>query len=77
MGFHTVARGGGLWSRGNNYVSKIFTEIISEYTFVSVACGYNYTVAIDDKGDIWSCGNNTQSQLGLGNNINQNVLTEV
>ena len=40
----------------------------SEYKkFVSVAAGYNHSLAIDTEGYIWSWGSNQYGQLGYGN----------
>lgn len=40
--------------------------------------GYNrHTIALDDEGNLWSCGSNKYGQLGLADNINRNVFTKV
>ena len=32
-----------------------------------VSCTQNHSIALDTSGNIWTCGNNTQGELGLGN----------
>lgn len=36
-----------------------------------------YSLAIKTSGTLWACGGNTFGQLGLGNTVNTNVITQV
>ena len=40
-------------------------------------CGYFQTLFLDSEGNVYSVGKNTQGQLGLGHNTNQNVLNKI
>ena len=42
-----------------------------------VACGYNHTFILKNDGSLWSCGNNGQGQLGLGDYTDRNTFTQV
>lgn len=41
-------------------------EIISDVKFKSISLGYSYAGAIDEKGNLYTWGNNNQGQLGDG-----------
>jgi len=41
---------------------------ISGETFVDVGCGYDFAIWVTASGKVYSTGNNTYGQLGLGNN---------
>ena len=62
---------------------NIFTLVTSEiqqdesWGWSSVACGDTHTMAIKLDGTLWACGSNLQGQLGLGNEIEKNILTQV
>ena len=69
---------GNVWSCGNNqfgqlglldYEHRSIFHMISQSSFENrkickVACGYQHTMLIDDKGRVWSFGNNELGQLG-------------
>jgi alpha-tubulin suppressor-like RCC1 family protein len=42
-----------------------------------IACGYEYLMAVGVNGKLYGCGINGNGQLGMGNNTNLSVLTEV
>lgn len=45
--------------------------------FISVYCGVLYTIALDENGNIWVCGDNKYGQLGLGNNDERYIFTKI
>jgi alpha-tubulin suppressor-like RCC1 family protein len=45
--------------------------------WVQVSAGYFYTMAIAQNGTLWSWGLNSLGQLGLGDNIDRNIPTQV
>ena len=42
-----------------------------------IACGGAYTFILKNDGSVWSCGNNEDGQLGLGNTTDRNIFTKV
>ncbi|MDR0695951.1 MAG: hypothetical protein LBF68_00190 [Christensenellaceae bacterium] len=53
----------------NNLSQKTTPETIfrSDIKFAAVAAGFNFGLAVDSEGDIWSWGDNGNGQLGIGN----------
>lgn len=45
---------------------NVFTNIVSDQDFIQVSCGVSHTAAIDIRGRLWVCGNNSFGQLGVG-----------
>jgi E3 ubiquitin-protein ligase HERC4 len=45
------------------YTPKVLTNLQNE-VWQSVSCGYRHTIFITKNGEIYSCGNNFQGQLG-------------
>ena len=50
---------------------------VSEYLFSFVSCGDYHTMAIDQEGHLWACGNNDYGQLGLGDQLRRQKLEKV
>ena len=44
---------------------------------VQLSCGYYHSLVLDEEGNVFSTGNDTHGQLGIGSNINMNVFTKV
>ncbi|GGG17668.1 fibronectin type III domain-containing protein [Paenibacillus aceti] len=44
---------------------------------ISVAAGYDYTVALKNDGTVWAWGSNSQGQLGDGTTINRSIPVQV
>ena len=44
---------------------------------VHFICGYNQSLFLDSAGIVFTVGDNKHGQLGLGHNINQNVLNKI
>jgi len=77
---HSLAVGedGSLWAWGNNHSGQLglanhFSETLSHpmklslrNRFVSVAAGHDFSLALDQRGRLWSFGCNSKGQLGLG-----------
>jgi alpha-tubulin suppressor-like RCC1 family protein len=75
-----------LLSTGSNYFGqlgngvdgmsqKAFSQLEIRLPIVSVACGASHTVMATLYGEMYSCGNNTSGQLGLGDFQGRLVLT--
>ncbi|RDD45256.1 Ultraviolet-B receptor UVR8 [Trichoplax sp. H2] len=50
----------------NKQTSPALVHSLSAYTIFSVACGYNHTLAVTNTGSVYSFGDNSNSQLGVG-----------
>ena len=74
-----IDKDGNLWGAGSNYrgylgsgsttsanITNEFKLIKSGTNFVKIASGCEHTIAIDKDGYLWSWGENTYGQLGLG-----------
>ena len=44
---------------------------------VHFVCGYHQNLFLDSEGNVFSVGNNHYGSLGLGHNINQNILSKI
>ncbi|KAL0481409.1 ultraviolet-B receptor UVR8 [Acrasis kona] len=59
---------------------NVFTEIthmITGLSFESISCGGYFTYLITTYGELYSCGQNTDGQLGLESEINRSTLKKV
>ena len=54
----------------NRYIYKGFTKFD-----IPVACGGNYTFILKNDGTVYSSGNNSNGQLGLGNGLDRDTFT--
>ena len=80
-----------LYTRGNNHSGQLglgHRDAVNDYSIVkneenvphkikSIACAMNHTVFIDPDGYIWGMGSNYYGQLGLGDNNNRNIPTQI
>ena len=75
-----------IWSTGSNLFGQlgtdahgtnqiIFTPLDVRLPIVSVSCGKAHTIVATLYGEMYSCGNNTAGQLGLGDYESRPVLT--
>jgi serine/threonine protein kinase len=53
------------------------TRVCFPVPFVSISMGERHTLALDEKGGVWSWGSNDCSQLGLGHNNDCNAPQKV
>ena len=63
----------GTGAHGTNQI--IFTPLDVRLPIVSVSCGKAHTIVATLYGEMYSCGNNTAGQLGLGDYESRPVLT--
>lgn len=73
---------GRIWTnygKTSNKKDKIsLFQMEPDVNFIDVSCGDDFFVALDDFGNLWSCGYNQSGQLGLGDNVDKvNMLTQV
>ena len=84
-----IKNDGSLWACGVNSSGQLglgdttnrntFTQVTTNINndVKQVVCGSEHTFIIKNDGSIWSCGNNTGGQLGLGDTTNRNTFTKV
>ncbi|MCL2679555.1 MAG: hypothetical protein FWF18_04655, partial [Dehalococcoidia bacterium] len=88
-GDHTVAiKGGDLWGWGYNSVGQLGDDplmlhiayarvlIDDNNTWIHVSAGNQHTVAVNDEGDLYTCGSNGSGQLGIGYGPHQSIMLE-
>lgn len=62
---------GQLGIRGDGHQLLIIRiDILSDFKIVEIACGWDYSAAISDCGNLYFWGNNEEKQLGLSRGIN-------
>ena len=57
--------------------TNLLTPVPSNVIFRSVFCGDLSTATIDQEGKLWVCGDNLGGRLGLGDQNDRRVLTQV
>ena len=66
---------GQLGNGSNNYDKPEPVDMtamsIEDFDIVSIAVGREHSLALDDKGVVWSWGRNNNGQLGIGNRVNK------
>ncbi len=62
---------------GDTTSRKNFTQIGSNNTWISVACGYKHTIGLRSNGTLWAWGHNEEGQLGDGTNINSTSPVQI
>lgn len=79
---------GSVWATGNNGSGQlglndttqryIFTQVTANINndVKKVACGFNHSVILKNDGTVWTCGLNTNGQLGLGDTTDRNIFTK-
>ena len=84
-----VKNDGSLWVCGDNEYGQLgigtsdenahstFTKVTTNINndVNQVVCGFGHTFILKNDGTVWSCGNNEESQLGLGDADNRVVFT--
>ncbi|MEV7278993.1 chromosome condensation regulator RCC1 [Streptomyces sp. NPDC093111] len=88
-GFAAAVRGGRVWAWGQNNLGQlgngvttdaatsrpVLSQSLRGVTDIALGCGY--TLALRDDGTVWSWGENTYGQLGLGTLAHQNTPKRV
>ena len=85
-----IKNDGSVWACGNNSYGELglgntgtnetrFTQVTTNINkdVKQIACGYNNTIILKYNGSVWSCGNNSRGQLGLGDTNNKYTFTQV
>lgn len=49
--------------------AKKIDAFASGRSIIKIACGFNFTLFLSDKGEVYSCGDNSFGQLGLGKTL--------
>jgi alpha-tubulin suppressor-like RCC1 family protein len=64
---------------GDNNNRNTFTEVtgLRDKNIISIATIETFTLALSNDGKVYAAGSNSAGQLGLGDNVNHNVFTEV
>lgn len=57
-----------------NFDSSVSTTTVDDYGWVSLACGYDYIMAVQKDGKLCGWGRNTYGQIGCGNYKDPNVM---
>ena len=79
---------GTLWGCGDNDYGQLglgdttdklmFTIIgINTNDIKSIYCGQYHTIILKNDGTLWTCGDNEFGQLGLGDNTNRKIFTQI
>ena len=80
---------GSVWSCGVNSSGQLglgdttkrntFTQVTTNINndVEQIAGGQNHTIILKNDGSIWSCGYNEWGQLGLGDDTDRNIFTQV
>ena len=69
--------GDGTNTASNAPIAISFASSGTVSLYIAVSAGQTHSLAIKNDNTLWSCGFNNQGQLGLGNLVNTNVLTQV
>lgn len=67
----------GLGTAGSGYAYSSPKQVGALTNWLAVAGGYYHTIALKTDGTVWSWGNNTQGQLGLGNTTQRNSPVQI
>ena len=63
---------------GDTNSRNIFTKITTNTDNIkSICCGGRYTLILKNDDTLWGCGENTYSQLGLGDTSNRTTFTQI
>ena len=55
-----------------------FTQVTTNANDIKeIYCGYDYTLILKNDGTLWSCGRNTDGQLGLGDTNSRTIFTQI
>ena len=67
-----------LWANGKtvSYTVSIVVSPVQFPTIKTIAAGFGHIMALKTDGTLWVCGDNSSSQLGLGDYSGRNRLTQ-
>uniref|UniRef100_A0A7S2R0I9 RCC1-like domain-containing protein n=1 Tax=Eucampia antarctica TaxID=49252 RepID=A0A7S2R0I9_9STRA len=65
-----------MWGSGLHHQPELMTDLLGK-NIVDLACGQNYTIALDDQGQIHTFGKGKTGVLGLANETSLNQPTHV
>ena len=80
---------GSVWACGSNYNGQLglgdttqrntFTQVTTNINndVKQIACGSTHAFILKNDGTVWSCGYNTNGELGLGDSDSKNTFTQV
>jgi alpha-tubulin suppressor-like RCC1 family protein len=68
-----------LWANGKSasYTVRVVVSTIQFPTVKNIAAGFGHVLVLKTDGTLWAVGNNSSSQLGLGDYSSRNRLTQV
>ncbi len=68
-----------LWANGKSasYTVRIVVSPVQSPTVKTIAAGFGHVMVLKNDGTVWAVGNNSSSQLGLGDYSSRNRLTQV
>ena len=88
--YHTfiLKNDGTLWACGYNNYGQLGLRDTNDRTIFTIIgfnsgdirkiyCGCDYTIILKNDGTLWGCGDNQYGQLGLGDDTNRTILTQV
>ncbi|MDR2790800.1 MAG: hypothetical protein LBB59_07490 [Campylobacteraceae bacterium] len=69
----------GWFGMGDDANHTVFTEVtdLRDKNIAAIATGYRFSLALCANGAVYAAGKNNNGQLGLGDNIDRAVFTEV
>lgn len=65
----------GHWNDTNSFI-KIDSRF-DKAKIIAIECGSYFSMFLTDVGTVYACGHNTRGQLGIGHNINQNLIQKL
>ncbi|VDK51388.1 unnamed protein product [Anisakis simplex] len=67
----------GIGSTTVGIVPNLVGDALSGHNVIQIACGSHHSVAVTDRGEVFSWGRNSCGQVGIGSNVNQDLPRQV
>ncbi|KHN86034.1 RCC1 and BTB domain-containing protein 1 [Toxocara canis] len=67
----------GIGSTTVGIAPSLVGDALSGHNVVHIACGSHHSVAVTDRGEVFSWGRNSCGQVGIGSNVNQDLPRQV